>query len=55
MNLRQLLFGFLVVASSVTKAQESPKKVLFTIDETPYYTDEFKRVYNKNIDLVKDE
>ena len=55
MNLRQLLFGFLVVAASVTKAQESPKKVLFTIDETPYYTDEFKRVYNKNIDLVKDE
>ena len=25
----------------------------FTIDDNPYYTDEFIRVYNKNLDLVK--
>ena len=31
------------------------KEVLFTIDDKPYYTDEFARVYKKNIDLVKDE
>ncbi len=55
MKLKQLLLGFLIVATCVSKAQDTPKKVLFTINETPYYTDEFKRVYNKNIDLVKDE
>ncbi len=30
-------------------------EVLFTIDGNPYYTDEFVRVYNKNLDLVKDD
>ena len=55
MKLKQLLLGFLIVAGSVSQAQQTPKKALFTIDETPFYTDEFKRVYNKNIDLVKDE
>lgn len=34
-------------------AQE--KEVLFTIDDQPFYTDEFVRVYNKNLDLVKDD
>jgi peptidyl-prolyl cis-trans isomerase SurA len=55
MKLKQLFLGFLIVASCVSNAQETSKKVLFSINETPYYTDEFKRVYNKNIDLVKDE
>jgi len=41
--------------TGVLLAQSSPKAVLFTIDEKPYFTDEFVRVYNKNIDLVKDE
>ena len=36
-------------------AQTTKKEVLFTIDDKPYYTDEFARVYNKNLDLVKDE
>ena len=44
MKLKQLFLGFLIVASCVSKAQDTPKKVLFTINETPYYTDEFKRV-----------
>lgn len=39
----------------VSKAQNNPKEVLFTIDDKPYYTDEFERVYKKNLDLVKDE
>lgn len=34
---------------------QTNKQVLFTIDDQPYYTDEFIRVYNKNLDLVKDE
>ena len=55
MKFKQLLFGFLIVSASLVQAQQTSKKVLFTIDNKPYYTDEFKRVYNKNIDLVKDE
>lgn len=39
----------------VSKAQNNSKEVLFTIDDKPYYTDEFLRVYKKNLDLVKDE
>ena len=31
------------------------KEVLFTINDNPYYTDEFVRVYKKNLDLVKDD
>jgi len=38
-----------------SNAQNKSKEVLFTINEKPYYTDEFIRVYNKNLDLVKDE
>lgn len=40
-------------SSSVLFSQN--KEVLFTIDGHPYYTDEFSRVYNKNLDLVKDD
>ena len=46
-----LMFGFAIMAT----AQKSSKEVLFTINDKPYYTDEFIRVYNKNLDLVKDE
>ena len=46
---------FFMLFTSVLVAQNSSKEVLFTIDEKPYFTDEFVRVYNKNIDLVKDE
>ena len=54
MKIKQLLLGVLFL-SAVGNAQNSKKEVLFTIDEKPYYTDEFLRVYNKNLDLVKDE
>ncbi|TPN85347.1 peptidylprolyl isomerase [Aquimarina algicola] len=39
---------------TLVKAQQS-KDILFTIDNTPVYISEFKKVYLKNIDLVKDE
>jgi len=55
MNLKQLFFGVLLSANFTSFAQNANKEVLFTIDDKPYYTDEFARVYNKNIDLVKDE
>lgn len=53
--MKQLLFGLLLSMGAATYAQEVKKEVLFTINEKPYYTDEFARVYNKNLDLVKDE
>ena len=55
MNLKQLFFGILLSVNFAGFSQNANKEVLFTIDDKPYYTDEFKRVYNKNIDLVKDE
>ena len=55
MRIRQLFFGVLLSLSFFSNAQSVKKEVLFTIDEKLYYTDEFSRVYNKNLDLVKDE
>src|SRR5215217_5153481 len=55
MKLKQLFFGILLSVNFAAVAQNAQKEVLFTIDDKPYYTDEFSRVYNKNIDLVKDE
>lgn len=49
---RLLIFAFLLV-SCYLSAQT--KEVLFTIDNHAFYTDEFIRVYNKNLDLVKDD
>ena len=53
--MKQLFFGFLLSLNLFGFAQNSPKEVLFTIDNKSYFTDEFSRVYNKNLDLVKDE
>ena len=55
MRMKQFIFGLLIVISFNSIAQNSPKEVLFTIDQKPYYTDEFTRIYKKNLDLVKDE
>ena len=55
MIMKRLLFGLLLALNFTAFAQTSAKEVLFTIDDKPYYTDEFLRVYNKNLDLVKDE
>ena len=49
---RLIIFVFLLTQSFLF-AQN--KEILFTIDNHPYYTDEFIRVYNKNLDLVKDD
>ncbi|GAA4107606.1 peptidylprolyl isomerase [Aquimarina addita] len=43
-----------VVFCSLVNAQEKDQ-VLLTINDSQVYTSEFKRVYLKNIDLVKDE
>lgn len=55
MKLKQVLLGFFIAANAVSFAQEAKKEVLFTIDDKPFYTDEFSRVYKKNLDLVKDD
>lgn len=55
MKLKQVLLGFFIAANAVSFAQEVKKEVLFTIDDKPFYTDEFSRVYKKNLDLVKDD
>lgn len=52
----KFVFGLLLLLQfSNVFSQEKNNEVLFTIDEKPYYTDEFIRVYNKNLDLVKDD
>ncbi|WP_298116182.1 peptidylprolyl isomerase [Flavobacterium sp.] len=53
--MKKVFLGFLILFLSQINAQNKPKEVLFTIDEKPFYVDEFERVYNKNLDLVKDE
>ena len=55
MKFNKLVLSVLLGVNSVSFSQEIKKEVLFTVDNKPYYTDEFSRVYNKNIDLVKDE
>lgn len=55
MRLKQFFFGFFILVSISGVAQEISKEVLFTINEKPFYTDEFARIYKKNLNLVKDE
>ena len=55
MKLNKLFLGVVLSLNLIVHAQQSNKEVLFTINEKPYYTDEFARVYKKNIELVKDE
>lgn len=45
----------LVVTSFSVSAQINNEDVLFEVENSPVFAKEFLRVYNKNIDLVKDE
>jgi peptidyl-prolyl cis-trans isomerase SurA len=54
-RLNFILCGIFIISSLFLNAQEQNKKVLFSINDQAVFTDEFKRVYYKNIDLVKDE
>ncbi len=45
----------LVFLSATTVFSQNKKEVLMTINGKPVYTNEFKRVYKKNLDLVQDE
>src|SRR6476620_916499 len=55
MNLKQFFFGLFFLASFLGSAQNKSREVLFTINDKPYYTDEFARIYKKNLDLDKDD
>ena len=55
MKMKSLYFGLLLCFNLFGYAQSNTKEVLFTIDNNAYYTDEFLRVYHKNLDLVKEE
>lgn len=50
-----LTFCFLLFFVIFTNAQIKKDDVLFTVENTPVLASEFLRVYNKNLDLVKDE
>ncbi len=54
MTFKTLLFSLLLIIAYGTTVQGQKKEILFTINDTPYYTDEFIRVYQKNLDLVKE-
>lgn len=55
MSFKQFYFGLFFLISFASNAQTNTKEVLFTVNEKPYYTDEFSRIYKKNLDLVKDD
>ena len=55
MKLKKVFLTLSLFISALSFAQQVEKEVLFTIDGTPYYTDEFERVYKKNLNLVKDD
>src|SRR5690554_3014724 len=50
-------FTTLLIAliGSTALLSQTKKDVLLTIDGEPVYAAEFKRVYNKNLDLVQDD
>lgn len=54
MKFKTIFLGILLVVVNQILAQNT-KEVLFKIDDKPYYTDEFIRIYKKNLDLVKDD
>lgn len=55
MKFKSLSVSVLLICFLGLSAQTTTQQVLFTIEDSPYYTDEFTRVYQKNLDLVKDE
>ena len=51
----QNIFLALFLTFCYNSFAQNKKEVLFTIDDNQYFTDEFKRIYLKNLDLVKDD
>ncbi|TXE13954.1 peptidylprolyl isomerase [Seonamhaeicola algicola] len=55
MKLAHLFTLVSILFFSICNAQLKTDEVLFTVANEPVYVSEFLRVYNKNLDLVKDE
>jgi peptidyl-prolyl cis-trans isomerase SurA len=55
MKIRNFYLVLFLTISISSIAQNTTKDVLFTIDSNEYKIDEFKRIYLKNLDLVKDD
>lgn len=51
----QKIFLALCLITCFSSLAQNTKEVLFSIDSNSFYTDEFKRIYLKNLDLVKDD
>lgn len=52
---KKILIGLLASSLFTYNAIAQQKEELFKINDQPYYTDEFLRIYKKNLDLVKDD
>ncbi len=55
MNLKFSSIILMLFIATSGLSQKKGKDILFTVDSEPVKTSEFIRVYNKNLDLVKDE
>lgn len=55
MNFKTLVIVAISTCGTLISQAQSQDKVLFTLDDTPYYSEEFKRIYSKNLDLIKDD
>jgi peptidyl-prolyl cis-trans isomerase SurA len=55
MNLRNLFLNLLLLSIPLAAFAQDRSDVLLTINDKPVTTDDFKRVYKKNLDLVQDE
>ncbi len=53
--MKKYLVSIVVLFAFSLSFSQSKKDILLTVDGNPVYVSEFKRVYNKNLDLVKDE
>ncbi|MEZ4854327.1 peptidylprolyl isomerase [Flavobacterium sp.] len=54
--MKNIFFTLLIFLLGIVGfAQNNKKETLFTINDKPYYTDDFSRVYKKNLNLVKDD
>ncbi|MBW3520357.1 peptidylprolyl isomerase [Flavobacterium sp. NKUCC04_CG] len=54
MNFKSLFIIAISTWGTLVSQAQSQDKVLFTLDYTPYFSEEFKRIYSKNLDLIKD-
>jgi len=53
--MKKYLASILVLFFINLSYSQNKKDILLTVDGEPVFTSEFKRVYNKNLDLVQDE